>query len=607
MLYKNHKLLLGLLGILALAAVGCSSSPKKVTKSLGEETYTDGNRAPASMAPQEGETTVIDPNYQRAQADYHFTLGEAYSLEGQSNRAIEEYKLTLIFDQESPTVHLKISSEYVKKGMINEAIDHAEMAVKLDSTLVDARFLLGGLYSAMKVYDKALGHYQEIIRQQPNNYESYLYIGALYAEQEKPDDAIEMFQKVAKMPSSTAVHLAHYYTGRIYAEQKNQKKALEFYEKTLQAKGDFVEGVLSLGSLYEKEGQKDKMVSLYLKFQDKYGPNERIAEPLAKYYLEKEDYEKAYRQYEIISAGEPDNLTAKVKMALILIEKKDYTKAIGKLKEIIAQAPDSDKIRFYLGAVYEEIKDYKLAIEQFKTIPASSVFFEEANVHAAYLYKTMNDYSNAISVIEKAIADRADIPQFYALYASLLDDQKQYAKAAELLKVAVEKFPKSDQLNFFMGSMLDKVGDRKNTVVYMKKVLEINPGHIQALNYLAYTYAEMGENLDEAEKLVRRALEFKDDDAYVRDTLGWVLYKQGKFEDAVRELEKAYSLKSGESIIAEHLGDAYFRFQLPNKAKAMYNKAVQLESDEKSIEKLRGKIKSLESDASSRTPASITD
>jgi Tfp pilus assembly protein PilF len=141
----------------------------------------------------------------------------------------------------------------------------------------------------------------------------------------------------------------------------------------------------------------------------------------------------------------------------------------------------------------------------------------------------------------------------------------------------------------------------------MKSVLSLEEDHVQALNYLAYTYAEAGIEMDSAEKMARRARELKPEDGYVLDTLGWVLFKQGRFEDAVKVLEDAHRLQPNEAIIADHLGDAYYYFRMPERAKRLYEKAAALAEEDKrrskqgasseghgtsgvSVEKIRAKI-----------------
>ncbi|HEX4923027.1 MAG TPA: tetratricopeptide repeat protein [Bdellovibrionales bacterium] len=600
----------------------CSTvAPKRVSKTgakiLTNPAYHDGNIPPDSMQPPSDvspDKAAVDPLYLSTQADYHFTLGEAYSLEGFVDKAIEEFKLVLLYDPHSPHVRLRLGAEYLKKGLISEALAQIEHAVREHPENADGRLLLGGLYASLKMYEKAQKEYETLIKTDPKNRDAYLHLGALYAEQQKYAQSIEMFKKLTADKEAENPHLPYYYIARVYQEQKDLKRSEENYKKTLEIRPDFEDGVMSLARLYEESNKKNQMTSLLETFQDKHGPSERVADTLGRVYLEDERFDRAIRQFEIIEASDSTNLNVKVKIALILIEQKDYLKATAKLKQILAQAPDSDKIRFYLGAIYEEIKDYDSAIEQFAKIPPTSSFYTESVVHAAYLHKVAGRMSDAVKMVETAIEANPDVEQFYSLYASFLHEDKAYTKAVTMLEKATLKFPKSEQLHFFLGSMYDKIARRKDTIRSMKTVLELNAEHAQALNYLAYTYAEMGESLNEAEELARRAVDLKPDDAYIQDTLGWVLFKQGRYSEAIKTLELAYKIKSDEAIIAEHLGDAYYRFQLPAKAKLMYQKAVENEKDEETIRKIRSKITALEEFPSSpeysgpsRMPASEAD
>src|SRR5690606_31997704 len=125
-----------------------------------------------------------------------------------------------------------------------------------------------------------------------------------------------------------------------------------------------------------------------------------------------------------------------------------------------------------------------------------------------------------------------------------------------------------------------------------------------ALNHLAYTFAEHEMRLDEAEQLARKALSLQPGDGYIMDTLGWVLFKRGDLAQALKVLEAAYRAQSGESVIAEHLGDAYYRLQNFEDAMKMYMKAAEIADNSKDIEKLRQKISQIQNQImAARNPA----
>jgi tetratricopeptide (TPR) repeat protein len=126
----------------------------------------------------------------------------------------------------------------------------------------------------------------------------------------------------------------------------------------------------------------------------------------------------------------------------------------------------------------------------------------------------------------------------------------------------------------------------------MKAVIDSDPNHAEALNYLGYTYAEQGVKLDEAESLIKRALVQKPNDGYITDSLGWVYYKKGLYIKAIELLEEAARLADDDPTILEHLGDAYLKVDNPQKGLECYRRALKKKGEEQ--ETLEQKIQSVE-------------
>ena len=340
-------LLLGLTACNTVAKNPASNSPDKALTQAADskDSKPAPTRKPASGDPASGQ--VIDPAFLRSQADYHFSLAEAYALDGDSQKAIEEYKLTLVYDPNSAQIRFKLASELVKKGQLVQAVDQAETAVQIDPKYIDARMLLAGLYTSSKLYDKALEQYYDVCKTDPDNIEAALYIGALLAEEKKYDESAKHFKKVAQ--NKKYAHLAYYYLGRIELERHHDKDAEQAFLKALTAKPDFIETTVALGYLYEEQQKTESAIKVYRTYQEKYGPSSKIASSLGRIYMDKDEYDLAYKQFEIIANQESDNLNVRVKMALILIEQKKFKEAVASLKEILTIAPDSEKIHFYLA------------------------------------------------------------------------------------------------------------------------------------------------------------------------------------------------------------------------------------------------------------------
>ncbi|MDK9718120.1 MAG: tetratricopeptide repeat protein, partial [Trichlorobacter sp.] len=150
------------------------------------------------------------------------------------------------------------------------------------------------------------------------------------------------------------------------------------------------------------------------------------------------------------------------------------------------------------------------------------------------------------------------------------------------------RFLTDSKFQFRMGILFDKLGKRPESIARMKKVVELNPKDAQAHNFLGYTYAEMGINLEEALVHIKKALEVRPDDGFFIDSLGWVYYQMKRYNDAIRYLEQATELVPDDPTILEHLGDAHHARKENKQALKYYKKAKTLDPKKKGLdEKIR--------------------
>jgi len=585
--------------LIAAFSLGCSTMGESggVYRSSAETVSTN----PMASELPENLAYDVSENQSQAKADYHFTLAESYSLQGNSPQAVENYKTALVHDQSSAHMRYRLALEYVKLGLVSEALSEAQKAQSYNENHRDLGLLLGGLYSALSLYSEALSQYQNILSQNPNDLEASLFVGALYAEEGNFDKSVDHFLKMSRNNDIQDKTQVWYYLGRVYSSMDPPQvaNAESSFATAVKLKSDDVDSITALGTLYEVQGRVEKAKRLYADYQSAYGNSPSIAERLGPLYLADSQLEEAYEQLAIVEKHNPQDLNTKLKVALLLIEKKQYESAIQRLRSLATQRPDSAKIRFYLGALYEEIQNYPSAIQEFQTINFGSEFFEDSVMHSAYLYKLLGNYSGAVGEVKRGLAHEPDNPRYWILHGTLLDEGGHLKAAVEVLAKAYKKFPENTQVNFQLSSVYDRAGQKEKTVLHLEKVLEFDENHIQALNYLAYVYAENTNNLSAAEKLAKRALGLQPGDGFIMDTLGWVYYKQGRVSEAISILETAFAKEQDESIIAEHLADAYERNQLHRKAMVFYQKAIQLQQDSGEKQKLSRKLATIEGQISS--------
>jgi len=170
-------------------------------------------------------------------------------------------------------------------------------------------------------------------------------------------------------------------------------------------------------------------------------------------------------------------------------------------------------------------------------------------------------------------------------------DWKRYGKAVEYLNKATDLSPNFTEAYFFKGSAYDKNGDFENAQKAFLKVLELNPDHARALNYLGYSYAERNINLSEAENMLNKALSLEPGNGAYIDSLGWIYFKQGKYEEAAKLLLSAANI-AGDPVMYAHLGDAYMKLGRFGEAWIAYCLAYDVKR-EKSVRKKLDEVQKL--------------
>jgi len=184
--------------------------------------------------------------------------------------------------------------------------------------------------------------------------------------------------------------------------------------------------------------------------------------------------------------------------------------------------------------------------------------------------------------------------ELVGLLASLYQERGEVSKAIELMQQLVARQPENDQYHFTLGVLYDEVKNKDASIAEMRRAIQLNPQNAAALNYLGYTYAEMGIELDEAERLIRQALALSPNDGFYIDSLGWVFYQRGEYDKAIQQLERALEIAGDDPTICEHLADAYVRVGKSRDALRLYQEALTRAKEGAQLERLKAKIQSLD-------------
>jgi tetratricopeptide (TPR) repeat protein len=257
--------------------------------------------------------------------------------------------------------------------------------------------------------------------------------------------------------------------------------------------------------------------------------------------------------------------------------------------------------------------DDERAIELFGGVPEYHPAYVEARLQLASIYEDREEYEPALAEVERLrILRPSRALEFHT--AELFTRTQRFEEAFALLHAMREETPEDDEVLYQLGVCYGTAKRVDEALEFMRLTLEKNPDNPHALNYIGYTLAERGENLDEAERMILRALDQRPNDGYITDSLAWVYYMRALpligtaratagitfLERARDQLFQAAELTGGDPVISEHLGDVHVALDDRQRALEFYQEAVRLEPRNEEQPDLLQKLEQLRQELSAQ-------
>src|SRR5438093_9958527 len=239
----------------------------------------------------------------------------------------------------------------------------------------------------------------------------------------------------------------------------------------------------------------------------------------------------------------------------------------------------------YVVAI-DELTDLDLEARSFSVTQqrADALLQKEPQSAPAYYiharsYVMEKNFAAAETALKKAIELDPNLAAAYNLLVAIYVQTNKLPEALKELETVLAKNPQYSPALLTSGIIFERMGDFAKARDNYEKVLALNPKFAPALNNLAYIYSEKLNNLNRAGELARKAHELAPAEPSVQDTLGWVLYRQGKYQEAAELLEQSASKSSDKGEIQFHLGMANYMMGRLDEARAALQQAVSVPGD----------------------------
>jgi tetratricopeptide (TPR) repeat protein len=256
--------------------------------------------------------------------------------------------------------------------------------------------------------------------------------------------------------------------------------------------------------------------------------------------------------------------------------------------------PGNDLTAVTLASLFEQLKQGDQVIAAYQMVPASSPLKMGADIQIALELDAMGKTDEAMQRLNEIVAAHPHDVEALSSLAELQRSAKKYVEAAATYDKAIAAvgIPQRDNwtLFYFRGICYERAKQWPKAEADFKKALELYPDQPLVLNYLGYSWVDQGMNLEEAFKMLRKAVELRPNDGYIVDSLGWAHFKLGQYEEATQTLEKAINLKPSDPVLNDHLGDAYWRVNRRIEAHFQWNHARDMGPEPEDLPAILNKI-----------------
>lgn len=516
---------------------------------------------------------VSEIDLPEAKSTFAYGQYRLLATEGRWNEALEALERAVAIDPDSLYLQMSLARAYLHTRQQERTVDVLRKMLK-SSDHSGGHELLGDLLLQKNQYDEAIKHYRFALAGRERIAPLRLKLAMALANQGDLAEAIaETRGLLEDNPESLSARLA---LARFYKEDRQFSEAIRIYQELLERRPDQTQSIMELGRLLEQLNRADEALELYSSALERNPRNVAIRDQMSRLLVAMDRYPEALQLLYELDNLKPNQIQILSRIGLLQLEMQLWAEAELTFRKILRLDPEHDRSRYYLGLALSGRGEIDEALEELASVSDKSALRLEAVTQQAFLYQKIEQPQKAIDLLQGELESGRDEEIIYYYLASSLMIVERMTDAEELLKKGVKQHTESVNLRYQLGVLYEKLERRDDAHREMLSVLEIDPDHADALNYIAYLKAERGEDLEQALIEAKRALESKET-GYILDTLGWIYFKLGRYEEGRHTLEKASEMRPHDSVILEHLGDLYRALSLWAEAADSYRKVLELD------------------------------
>ncbi|HEY6820722.1 MAG TPA: tetratricopeptide repeat protein [Burkholderiales bacterium] len=441
--------------------------------------------------------------------------------------------------------------------------------------------VIAAILIAGKRVDEAAPYLQKLLAADGVNLENgYMQLNRLLAG--NPDKASNL--RVVRELAATHPELAqaHFAVAQAALVAGDEAVALAEIRQAQAIRPDWENAVILQAQVLQKRSPAEAAKVLG-DFVEKHPASNEARLNYARALVLDKRFPEARKQFEAVLAANPGNTDVVYAVGLLALQLKDYPVAEENMKRLLSMNyRDPNGVRYLLGQIAEEQKQWPRAIEWYGQIDEGEHALG-ARMRTASVMAKEGKVDEARAYLRRAAAENPDQEaQITVAEAQLLRDANRVRDAYEVLGQALKKEPDQPDLLYDYALTAEKLQRYDVLENNLRKLMEVKPDHAHAYNALGYSLVERNTRLPEAKKLIQHALELAPDDAFIVDSMGWLLYREGDLKGAADELRRAYNSRP-DAEIGAHLGEVLWVMGQRDEARQVWQESLKASPDNESL------------------------
>lgn len=550
----------------SLLLTACAHSPQQV----------------APVKPAQAEAGPVLPNITLSdELLYEYLLTEIASQRGQLALAVEG-SADLARKTRDPRLARRAAQLAVESGQMDKAVDAFRQWQELEPNATLAGHLLSSILLRSGRLDEAkLEFVKQLKASEPNVATEFIQVFQQVAAYPDKVAVLKLMRELAQ--PYPAVAESHWAVAYLAHRAGEADLALTEVQDARRMRPEWEAPVLLEAQLLLKREPQQALEGMR-RYLSSYPDAREIRLQYARALLEQKQYKQSRAEFQRLAKENPDNPDMAFAIALISLQLKDFKGAEEQLRQALGKdKKGQDRVQYYLGQLSEAKEDVDAALEHYREVEEGEYRYP-AQLRVVYLLNVRDGLEPARAYLQQIrIDNNQQRVQLLLVEAQLLRGAKRFEEAYRVLQQGLEKLPNHPDLLYEAAMLADKIDKHEVAEKLLRKLIQLQPNHAHAYNGLGYSLLERNERVAEALLLVEKALKLAPDDAAIMDSVGWGYYRNGRLDDSVNMLRRAYA-SNPDAEIAAHLGEVLWMRGDKDEARVLLQENLKLHPDSEPLQ-----------------------